>query len=126
VTTRNTRARPSRAVPGGEQTGGSSRAGCHGIRLSDPLAKRRAAVTVTVTVTVNLIRCAKALCGKEVRPFIEQAVPLPRPVPFDGVMMEKDPSMRYVSRIDAFAILAKAKEELQESDPESFKRGWRP
>lgn len=83
---------------------------------ADPLAKRRAIVTVN-----SLIRCAKSLFGKKILPFVEQVIPLPRPLPFDGVGMEKAPSMRYASKIDAFAILATAKEELQESDPEAFK-----
>lgn len=83
---------------------------------SDPIKKRRAIVTVN-----SLIRCAKSLFGKKLLPFIEQSLELPRPLPFDGVTMEKPPSMRYASRIDAFAILAQAREELQQSDPEAFK-----
>ncbi len=82
----------------------------------DPLAKRSATVTVN-----SLIRCAKSLFGKKLLPFIEQTVSLPRPLPFDGVTMEKAPSLRYVSKVDAFAILAVAREELAESDPEAFK-----
>jgi integrase len=83
---------------------------------SDPLAKRRAVVTVN-----SLIRNAKALFGKKILPFIEQESPLPRPLPFDGVSLEKPPSMRYVSKIDPYAILASAKEEFAETDPEAFK-----
>jgi len=77
----------------------------------DPLAKRRAIVTVN-----SLIRNAKALFGKKILPFIEQSSPLPRPLPFDGVTMEKSPSMRYVSKIDPYAILAKAKQDVAEPD----------
>lgn len=83
---------------------------------SDPLARGRAVVTVN-----SLIRNAKSLFGKKVLPFVEQSLPLPRPLPFEGVGLEKQPSMRYVSKIDAFAILARAKDELAESDPEVFK-----
>jgi integrase len=83
---------------------------------SDPLAKGRAAVTVN-----SLIRNAKALYGKKILRFIEQELSLPRPLPFDGLDKEKSPSLRYVSKIDAFAILARAKDELAESDPEAFK-----
>ena len=83
---------------------------------SDPLAKR------CVTVTVNsALRNAKSLFGAKILPFIEQELALPRPLPFDGVAMEKAPSMRYVSKIDAFAILARAKEEMADSDSEAFK-----
>lgn len=83
---------------------------------SDPMAKRRAIVTVN-----SLIRNAKALLGKKILPFIEQSLSIPRPLPFDGVGIEKSPSMRYVSKIDAYAILARAKDELAESDVEAFK-----
>lgn len=82
----------------------------------DPLAKRRAIVTVN-----SLIRNAKSLFGKKVLPFVEQKLSLSRPLPFDGVMLEKGPSLRYVSKIDAYAILATARDELANSDPEAFK-----
>lgn len=83
---------------------------------SDPLAKRRAITTVN-----SLIRNAKALFGKKVLPFVEQKITVPRPLPFDEVGMEKGPSLRYVSKIDAYAILARAREELAESDPKPSK-----
>jgi len=82
----------------------------------DPLAKRAAVVT-----TNSLIRNAKTLFGKKLLPFIEQTMPLPRPLPFEGVPLEKGPSLRYISRMDPYAILAKAKEEMAEADPEAFK-----
>jgi integrase len=82
----------------------------------DPMAKRRAIVTVN-----SLIRNAKALLGKKILPFVEQQLIIPRPLPFDGVGMEKGPSLRYVSKIDAYAILARAKEALAESEPEAYK-----
>lgn len=83
---------------------------------TDPLAKRRAIVTVN-----SLIRNAKALFGKKILPFVEQAINLPRPLPFDGVTMEKPPSMRYTSKLDPYALLATAKNELAETDLEAFK-----
>jgi integrase len=83
---------------------------------SDPLAKRRAVVTVN-----SLMRNAKSLFGKKLLPFIEQSITLPRPLPFDGIALEKEPSLRYISKIDPIAIMAKAREELAEKDPESFK-----
>ncbi len=82
----------------------------------DPLAKRRAITTVN-----SLIRNAKALFGKKVLPFVEQKITVPRPLPFDDVGMEKGPSLRYVSKIDAYAILARAKDDLAEKEPEAFK-----
>lgn len=83
---------------------------------TDPLAKRRAIVTVN-----SLIRNAKALFGKKVLPFIEQKIVVPRPLPFDDVSMEKSPSLRYTSKIDAYALLARAKDELAQGEPEAFK-----
>lgn len=83
---------------------------------TDPLAKRRAIVT-----TNALIRNARALFAKRLLPFIEQSMPLPRPLPFDGVTLEKAPSARYHSRIDPHAILTAARAQLAETDPEAFK-----
>jgi integrase len=83
---------------------------------SDPLARRRAIITTNST-----IRNAKALFATKHLPFIEQTCPLPRPLPFEGVTLEKSPSMRYSSKIDPYAILAAARDELSESDPEAFK-----
>jgi integrase len=83
---------------------------------ADLLAKRRATITLNST-----IRNAKALFGRKLLPFIEQTLHLPHPLPLEGVTLEKSPSMRYVSKIDAFAILARAKEEMAEEDPEGFK-----
>jgi len=82
----------------------------------DPLAKRRAIVTVN-----SLMRNAKSLFGKKLLPFIEQSITLPRPLPFDGVSLEKEPSLRYVSKMDPYVILALAKKELRDAEPEAFK-----
>lgn len=82
----------------------------------NPMGKRHAIVTVN-----SLIRNAKALLGKKILPFVEQQLVISRPLPFDGVSLEKSPSLRYTSRVDAYAILATARDELAESDPEGFK-----
>lgn len=81
-----------------------------------PLDRIRAGVTVN-----SLMRNSKSLFGKKILPFIEQHLPLPRPLPFDGVIFENKESMRYKSKIDSKVILKKAKKELSESDPEAFK-----
>ena len=83
---------------------------------ADPLAKRR-----TITTVNSLIRNAKALFGKKVLPFVEQQLTVTRPLPFDDVGMEKGPSQRYVSKVDAYTLLARAREDLAESEPEAFK-----
>jgi integrase len=70
-------------------------------------------------VTINsLLRNSKALLSKKVRPFIEQELTLPPVLWFDGVSMEKEPSLRYKSKIDAGTILAAAQSELE---PEQLK-----
>lgn len=70
-------------------------------------------------VTINsLLRNSKALLSKKVRPFVEQEITLPPLLWFEGVPMEKEPSLRYKSKIDAGAILAAAQDELE---PEPLK-----
>jgi integrase len=88
------------------------------LRAADgnPLEKRRAVIS-----TNSLIRNAKTIFSPKILPFIEQIMPLPRPLPFEGVPLEKSPSVRYISTIDPVSLLAKAKEELAESAPEAFK-----
>ena len=83
---------------------------------ADPLAKRRAVVTVN-----SLMRNAKSLFGKKLLPFIEQSITLSRPLPFDGVGLEKEPSLRYISKMDPVATLAQARKELAEAEPEAYK-----
>ena len=73
-------------------------------------------------VTVNsLLRNSKALVSKRIRPFLEAEITLPSQLWFEGVPTEKEPSLRYRSRIDAGTILAAARAELADQDPEAFK-----
>lgn len=81
-----------------------------------PEARGRAAVTVN-----SLVRNAKALLSKKVRPFIEQVMQLPSPLFFEGVSAEPEPSLRYRSKMDAEAILRTAQRELAAQDTEAFK-----
>jgi integrase len=83
---------------------------------ADALARNRAVITSN-----SLIRNAKALFGKKLLPDIRAMVILPAVLPFDGVSLEKPPSLRYQSRIDARKILASARESLAVEDAESFK-----
>lgn len=46
---------------------------------------------------------------------------MPSPVPFEGVTMEKPPSSRYRSKINARNILEAAKTSLKEDEPEAYK-----
>lgn len=68
-----------------------------------------------------LLRNSKALLSKKLRPFIEEELVLPTPLWFEGVAREKEPSLRYHSKIDATAILSAAQAELADDQPEVFK-----
>ena len=83
---------------------------------TDPVAKRRGTVTVN-----SLIRNAGSLFGRKLLPQLDENLEIARPLPFEGVTLEKSPSLRYHSKIDAYAILAKARLELAESKTEAFK-----
>ncbi|MFT3992381.1 MAG: tyrosine-type recombinase/integrase [Luteolibacter sp.] len=85
-------------------------------RGKDPIAKKQAQITAN-----SIIRNARGLMGKKILPFLEQTITLPSPLPFAGVPLEKAGSMRYISKIDPYQILAEAKEELSSSEPEAFK-----
>lgn len=82
----------------------------------DPLKKRNAINTVNTAM-----RGAKALYGKKVISFLKEKMNLPSPMPFDGVPLERAPSMRYQSRICAKTLLGLAREELAGVCPEQFK-----
>jgi integrase len=87
------------------------------LKSADGPEERNAAV-----VTVNsLLRNSKALVSKRIRPFLEGEITLPTPLWFEGVPAEKEPSLRYRSRIDAGTILAAAQAELAEQEAEAFK-----
>ncbi len=83
---------------------------------SDPAKAKSARTTVN-----SLIRNSKALFSKKVLPFLAAEIEFPNPLPFENVTMEKPSSMRYVSQIDAKAILAAAHNDLAAQDPEAFK-----
>ena len=72
-----------------------------------PLAKQRAINTCN-----TLVRNAKALFAKKTLHFIHQRITLPTPLPFTGVTLEKAPSTRYQSKINAGEILQAAQQEL--------------
>lgn len=81
-----------------------------------PEARGRAAVTVN-----SLVRNAKALLSKKVRPFIEKEMQLSSPLFFEGIVAESEPSLRYRSKIDAESILQAAQSNLATQDSEAFK-----
>ena len=83
-----------------------------------PLKRQQATQTAA-----SIIRNAKALFA----PKILKGLPkdfrarLPSPLPFDGVDMGKRLRTRYKSKIDAGALVAAARAELKEQQPEQFK-----
>lgn len=83
---------------------------------STPEARGRASVTVN-----SLLRNAKALLSKKVRPFIETEMLIPSPLFYEGLSAVEEPTLRYRSKIDASAILRAAREKLATEDVESFK-----
>jgi integrase len=83
---------------------------------TNPEEKNAAIVTVN-----SLLRNSKALLSKKIRPFIEKEIALPDELWFDGVTLEKEPSLRYHSQIDAGDILSAAADELAVAQPEVFK-----
>jgi len=54
-------------------------------------------------------------------PFVPEEVELPSPLPFEGIQLEKQPSNRYKSKIDASSILAEADKTLAKNNPEAYK-----
>lgn len=73
-------------------------------------------------VTLNsLIRNSKALLSKKIAPFLKQEITLPAQLWFDGITSEAEPSLRYRSKIDAGKIIAAARSDLADKEPEAFK-----
>lgn len=67
----------------------------------------------------SIIRQARSLFARRVVKFLG-ALRLPDPLPFSDVEFFPRESMRYTSRIDAGILMRQAREELAESDPDSF------
>ena len=67
----------------------------------------------------SMIRQARSPFAPRVVKFLG-ALRLPDPLPFSGVEFFPRESMRYTSRIDAGVLMRQAREELAESDPDSF------
>jgi hypothetical protein len=83
---------------------------------SDPVKLRTAKISVN-----SLIRRAKALFAADTVRHL-QRIQLPDPLPFAGVAFEPRVSQRYQSTIDIEALIAAARTELQESQPDGILR----
>ena len=71
-------------------------------------------------ITLNkIIRNARSLFSSKALRFVE--VPLPNPLPFEGIDFEKEGSFRYHSEIDPELLLVAAQNELAKHKPEQFK-----
>lgn len=75
---------------------------------SAPDARRRAENT-----TASLIRNARSLFSERAVEFAKAKLVLPDPLPFAGVKLPKKGNTRYQSKIDATALIAAAKKELE-------------
>lgn len=72
-----------------------------------PDAVRRASNTAA-----TLLRCARSLFSDKALEFARNNLTLPEPLPFDGVKVERRPATRYMSKIDAPSLIARARAEL--------------
>lgn len=86
------------------------------LKSCEPAQLRSAKTTVN-----SLIRNAKSLFAKKHMKYMRTRLELPDPLPFEDLQYERQPSMRYHSKMDASTILRSAKEELMEKEPEAFK-----
>jgi integrase len=82
---------------------------------SDPTKLRTARISVN-----SLIRRAKSLFAPDTVRHL-QTIGLPDPLPFAGVAFEPRVSQRHQSAVDIEALIALARNELQETQPELFK-----
>jgi len=83
----------------------------------DPVSQQRARRNIN-----SFARCARALFSKKLlKKLAEQKILLPSPLPFDGFEMEPQGSTKYDSKVDARALLIKARTELADSSPEAWK-----
>jgi integrase len=68
----------------------------------------------------SYVRCARSLFSKEILKQLKD-VKLPAVLPFDGVELLESGSQKYVSKINAQALIAAAKTELKASEAEVYK-----
>ncbi len=89
----------------------------------DRVASAGAAPTALASTrrTINsYIRCARSLFTTAMLREIK-GLKLPTPLPFAGVELEESGSQKYVSKINAKELIAAARNELREADPEAYK-----
>ena len=83
----------------------------------DPIAAGRARRSAN-----SYLRNARALFSRRIlRRLAELSVQVPAPLPFEGVEMERQGSTRYVSTIDASALLQAARKKLRGKHPDAWR-----
>ena len=68
----------------------------------------------------SYIRCARSLFAPALLREIK-GITLPAPLPFVGVELEESGSSKYVSKINPQLLIADARQELKEANPEAYK-----
>jgi integrase len=79
-----------------------------------------AAIASTRRTINSHIRCARSLFSPSMIREIK-GLTLPATLPFAGVELEENGSMKYVSKISTPALIAAARKELKSRDPEAYK-----
>jgi integrase len=92
------------------------------LRYVSSRAGRNETKTRTTRNSANTcLRQAKGLFAKRLLRLISNRIELPTPLPFDGVDFFPRQSMRYTSTMDVGMVIAAARDELAQADPEAFK-----
>jgi integrase len=82
--------------------------------------KSPVAVASTKRTINSYVRCARSLFTREIRQRVKD-VRLPTVLPFDGVELFEAGSQKYISKVDARALVVAAKNDLKANDPEVYK-----
>lgn len=78
------------------------------------------AVSTAKRTANSTMRCARSLFSADVLEKCND-LELPSPLPFEGVKLFEEGSTKYISKINAEALIAAAKSELKSAEPEAYK-----
>jgi len=79
-----------------------------------------AAIASAKRTANSYVRCARSLFGAKLTKLLK-GIELPEPLPFAGVELFETGSMKYVSRVNVQTLIAAARSELKEAEPEVYK-----
>ena len=68
----------------------------------------------------SYVRCARSLFSRDIQKRLK-GIQLPETLPFDGVELFDSGSLKYVSKVDAQALIAAARSELKPTEPDVYK-----